>query len=514
MGIANTLYKRRFTESKTIAQDLLVETTWADLFMKTQNKELIPGQLYRITDFTTIIKDNYTIAYGGTNPISVTSAGKRFDVVVLALTNDTLSEEASVLPNKTNNPFTGCKLEAWSLKYSFFNDANRFAWAAAPQYNSNATVLVDGVNTIADDVATVVFTANSDVHTLHVLRTNTTDRDAYSVIATADGDYYTLQGVNEVEEYYTKVPYPKAGDVVYTQSQGSMRPFYTIKTISWALSPQGKGVIYRMIDEWNNDVCYDFKNIRFSGNIQYGDGISAYVVLANNYTFGYTNGAIYSDGSLVGNAHNNIVEVLTENSVNSLAVIVNTDGGCKNSTIKVCEQSYFVADVIDNCIINNVYNVYSNELLNTTLDNCYNVRTPSGFCKNSTLTNIGSKEVLYSGRLGIPGFDGCIMQNILNLYFYAEFAGTVYKGLIVQNLNCPFCKIDQLSLTLQSIGADKNPTTTIYGRDNSTIVLTVDSTSETWKALGTASQNSSVVWTNYKNSWTPSSAPFPQDPII
>ena len=31
----------------------------------------------------------------------------------------------------------------------------------------------------------------------------------------------------------------------------------------WADSTNGKGVIYRMIDEWNNDVPYDFKNIMF-----------------------------------------------------------------------------------------------------------------------------------------------------------------------------------------------------------------------------------------------------------
>lgn len=31
----------------------------------------------------------------------------------------------------------------------------------------------------------------------------------------------------------------------------------------WADTTNGKGVIYRMIDEWNNDVPYDFKNILF-----------------------------------------------------------------------------------------------------------------------------------------------------------------------------------------------------------------------------------------------------------
>ena len=35
------------------------------------------------------------------------------------------------------------------------------------------------------------------------------------------------------------------------------------KRYSWADSTNGKGVIYHMVDEWNNDCPYDFKNIQF-----------------------------------------------------------------------------------------------------------------------------------------------------------------------------------------------------------------------------------------------------------
>ena len=38
---------------------------------------------------------------------------------------------------------------------------------------------------------------------------------------------------------------------------------------AWADSTNGKGVIYRMIDEWNNDCPYDFKNIQFNGDWGY-----------------------------------------------------------------------------------------------------------------------------------------------------------------------------------------------------------------------------------------------------
>lgn len=54
---------------------------------------------------------------------------------------------------------------------------------------------------------------------------------------------------------------------------------------AWADNVNGKGVIYRMIDEFNNDVPYDFKNIQFKrkltdGELDLDSGIDTWV-----YTF-------------------------------------------------------------------------------------------------------------------------------------------------------------------------------------------------------------------------------------
>lgn len=59
---------------------------------------------------------------------------------------------------------------------------------------------------------------------------------------------------------------------------------------NWAVDG-GKGVIYRMIDEWGNDCPYDFKNILFN----------------NRYTFD-SGGTEISDSSLDGVAKNNILK--------------------------------------------------------------------------------------------------------------------------------------------------------------------------------------------------------------
>ena len=53
---------------------------------------------------------------------------------------------------------------------------------------------------------------------------------------------------------------------------------------AWADSVNGKGVIYRMIDEFNNDVPYDFKNIQFKRKLT--DGV--HVPVLGNDTWVYT----------------------------------------------------------------------------------------------------------------------------------------------------------------------------------------------------------------------------------
>lgn len=60
---------------------------------------------------------------------------------------------------------------------------------------------------------------------------------------------------------------------------------------TWADTTDGKGVIYRMIDEFGNDCSYDFKNIQFKYNNVY------------NYTFSSSE----NDSSLSGEVRDNIL---------------------------------------------------------------------------------------------------------------------------------------------------------------------------------------------------------------
>lgn len=131
--------------------------TYVELKSLRDNSKLIPGGVYRITDYQCT-----------TTQTDTQSANHQFDIIVTADLKDRLNEAARAvrhdndknLPDATDGTayFANSKLEAWKIWYCLDNDASRFDWA-------------------------------------------------------------------DVEN--------------------------------------GKGVIYRMIDEFNNDVPYDFKNIQF-----------------------------------------------------------------------------------------------------------------------------------------------------------------------------------------------------------------------------------------------------------
>ena len=133
-----------------IAQTM-TETTYAELKNMRDNGTLTPGMWYRITDYECTTTQSNTI-----------SAGNKFDVIVLATSTNSLSEQARAINHTPQEGetdyFANSNLSAWQIWYCLDNDTTRFIWA-------------DSTN--------------------------------------------------------------------------------------------GKGVIYRMIDEWNNDVPYDFKNIKF-----------------------------------------------------------------------------------------------------------------------------------------------------------------------------------------------------------------------------------------------------------
>lgn len=278
------------TKSKQILLDgvaysnSLIEVTWNELKDLRDNAQLTPGSCYRITDYhcTTTQEDTY-------------SADHQFDIVLLALSTNKLAEqgwammhenvydvtfddgvtkkchayivdeynhlnvvsietllgiegldesEYSINENDKNiiisgwesgelnnedvpyNYFQNSKLEAWKVWYCLDNDTDRFAWADKGMIDINNYL--------------------------------------YGRYSQSDSDGFYAWYNEEDGVVYTKSNHPKQGDAVYNEDK-KLTPIVISSFVS-----NGRGVIYRLIDEFNNDVAYDFKNIQFTRKLLNG----------------------------------------------------------------------------------------------------------------------------------------------------------------------------------------------------------------------------------------------------
>ena len=89
----------------------------------------------------------------------------------------------------------------------------------------------------------------------------------FDVIVTADNEN-TLNEVartclHEGDTYFSEAGANLAAWQIWYSLDNNAERF------AWADAENGKGVIYRMIDEWNNDLPYDFKNIKYVENLTF-----------------------------------------------------------------------------------------------------------------------------------------------------------------------------------------------------------------------------------------------------
>ena len=102
----------------TPSSETMFEVTYSALAALVSQSGLTKGSFYRITDYATTTTQQNTSA-----------ASHVFDVIVQALDDHTLSENAQAIQHSGDTYFSGCTLEAWEIKYCLSNDSSRFAWA-------------------------------------------------------------------------------------------------------------------------------------------------------------------------------------------------------------------------------------------------------------------------------------------------------------------------------------------------------------------------------------------------
>ena len=333
----------------------MVETTWQELKDKRDAGKLTPGSLYRITDYQcTTTQENTKSAghqfdivllalsenklaeegwammhdniYDVTFNDGVTKKcyiyytgveGEEYNIVDVETLDGLGAEPAEyVVINEetktavvdedstglvghdlTYNYFQNSNLSAWKVWYCLDNDKSRFAWAK------------DYINPADNQRMLMAKRANSDWSKAIYVRYPQGDCEKGIAWAYCDLDYdgtETYQSIIDdggtaVESdllVFTDNENPKAGDIVeYWQFSPSVNKRYDVEItdVSW-----GTGVIYRLIDEFNNDIKYDFKNIQFKRNLTNGqydaNGTETWC-----YTLNLWYNDMCQDASIVGN---------------------------------------------------------------------------------------------------------------------------------------------------------------------------------------------------------------------
>ena len=393
-------------------------TTHASLVALRDAGQLVPGAFYRITDYECT-----------TTQADTRSANHPFDIIVQALNERTLSENASAIQHEGDTYFADAKLEAWKLKYAIDNDPSRFSWAkekvieqpakwscdwgvlekknSADVSSDYELATIDGeqkylyrpvqptshlngkqfyrnvvVGSItspegfiyeadtpvtyseeddtyytpseiqvktADGVVVATFTydnenrfydANdySDMmrHPIFFVADEYTEMDGVYLLTPSEGiddwwENYIGGTINFTEkEYYNgsvdslyyacSSPLGKGTTYInvvtdkahlYYYANTDYEPYETeytlIDTVVYSayVAPYdgGKGVIYNMVDEHNNDCPYDFKNIQFKKNNEWyytfsqsGNDLSLTDYCVGNYILPHTN-QNFSDGT-------------------------------------------------------------------------------------------------------------------------------------------------------------------------------------------------------------------------
>ena len=97
--------------------------TYDELLRKTEDAELIPGDWYQITDYKSyFISDVGLFENDGV-------IAHQFDVLVFAISNNALSENAKATVHNDDYTYYGDGIHSWILKYYLYNDNTRFGWA-------------------------------------------------------------------------------------------------------------------------------------------------------------------------------------------------------------------------------------------------------------------------------------------------------------------------------------------------------------------------------------------------
>lgn len=276
----------------------LIEATYDELVSWADSGKLIPGQIYRMID--------YMSEFSG---MAMVSAHHPFDLILTAISPNSFSHQAQATHSvrDIDGYFSKSNLAAWRIWYDI--DNSKYGWI--PISNLELLLNISGIPLTAYYVGLV------------------------------DNEYFwkgSLQIAIEGQKVDINIEVITDSVTPSELSQVRLRMFASGNPVGDDIVPveqvliqevaPGRGAIYRMIDEFNNDCPYDFKNLMYyvgreSGTPVFGGGSGFELwytfALIDDYAVNQT--TLKGDGSILDNSLNNTGSSLLScrnNSVQSL----------------------------------------------------------------------------------------------------------------------------------------------------------------------------------------------------
>ena len=184
---------------------------------------------------------------------------------------------------------------------------------------------------------------------------------------------------------------------------------------AWADTANGKGVIYRMIDEWQNDCPYDFKNVQFkryyTNGLQNGDDVIAkgYFAIDNNINI-FPEGAVDTSNPLY---------CYTFTRLNGIESGYGVGGVTQDNVLDESIQTLESSSILSNRCQNNVLGTMKSDMTVNEMKYMPHILTNNVFL--SVLVNLGDSERFYTpsfdNKIGINCFNNTFGNNIYGLTF-------------------------------------------------------------------------------------------------
>lgn len=318
-----------------------IKITYYELRLLRDKGKLIPGQQYRITDYIANV-DLYGI---GSNNKGL------FDIIVVALSENDLCENAKATHHEDDTYFANNKLSEWELKYCIDNDVSRFEWAIHGDAISQRTTYTISTK---DDIV------------------------VYGTY------YYAFVDANGSLVYSTK-QLPNAGDTLYMYENDWFEGWIMVDAGIFSSKKRGKGVIYSMKDEFGNEAGYDFKHLTLKSGFETEDEIIGIKTDKFYYTFNIDRNEISTDHSLTGKCKNNVIKPYTENGIQKINHIIFNH----IDLFPECRDNFIDTDSKDILFGGNCFN-------NTVGKNCCQIKM-RGNCRNNTLGSQCDSVILGQG---------------------------------------------------------------------------------------------------------------------